>query len=109
MPIVESVLSVSSSLWREVSINFMAPAASEEEFKDGAFRFIYGAMKTGDRLLVKVDGQINPALIGELRGQIAVSDGDRPLAALPLKIWVRSEERCVGKECVGTCRSRGSP
>lgn len=87
-PIVEPVLSVSSSLWREVSINFMAPAASEEEFKDGAFRFIYGAMKTGDRLLVKVDGQINPALIGELRGQIAVSDGDRPLAALPLKIWV---------------------
>src|SRR3546814_20356338 len=86
MPIVESVLSVSSSLWREVNINFMAPAASEEEFNDRAFRFIYGAMKTGDRLLVKVDGQINPALIGELRGQNAVSDRDSPLAALPLQL-----------------------
>src|SRR3546814_14428044 len=24
-------------------------------------------------------------------------------------IWTRSEERRVGKECVSTCRSRGSP
>src|SRR3546814_17913709 len=68
-PIVEPVSSVSSSLWREVSINFLAPAASEEEFKAGAFRFIYGAMKTGERLLVKVDGQINPAQHGDLRGK----------------------------------------
>src|SRR3546814_13347215 len=33
-------------------------------------------------------------------------------AALPAHgwpTWVRSEERCVGKECVSTCRSRGWP
>src|SRR3546814_15370832 len=28
---------------------------------------------------------------------------------LPLPDLIRSEERRVGKECVGTCRSRGSP
>src|SRR3546814_2694831 len=79
-PIVEPVLTVSSSLWREGSINFMAAAAREGEFKDGDLRFLYGPMQTGDRLLVKVDGQIKRALIGALRGQIAVSDGDRPVA-----------------------------
>src|SRR3546814_19703631 len=26
-----------------------------------------------------------------------------------LWLWVRSEERCVGKECVSTCRTRWSP
>src|SRR3546814_18064941 len=26
-----------------------------------------------------------------------------------LFVWARSEERRVGKECVSTCRSRGSP
>src|SRR3546814_18107383 len=88
-PIFEPVLSVSSSLWREVSINFMAPAASAEDFKDGAFSFIYGAKKTGDRLLVTVDGQINPALLGEFSGQLPVSDGDRPSAAPPRKILVQ--------------------
>src|SRR3546814_9969605 len=67
-PIVYPVLSVSSSLCRAVSINFMAPAASEAEFTDGAFRFTYAAMKSGARLLVKVAGQLNPDLIGELCG-----------------------------------------
>src|SRR3546814_4481769 len=83
-PIVEPVLSVSSSLWREVSINFMAPAASEEEFKDGAFRFIYGAMKTGDLLLLKVDGHINPSLIVFLLFLIFFSFVYRPFSSLPL-------------------------
>src|SRR3546814_8764614 len=27
----------------------------------------------------------------------------------PIYLWVRSEERRVGKECVSTCRSRWSP
>src|SRR3546814_12919991 len=29
-------------------------------------------------------------------------------AGLPASIWI-AEERCVGKACVSTCRSRGSP
>src|SRR3546814_12487960 len=31
------------------------------------------------------------------------------LLALGADIWIRSEERRVGKECVSTCRSRWSP
>src|SRR3546814_11681236 len=33
----------------------------------------------------------------------------RGLARLSIVIAVRSEERRVGKECVSTCRSQGSP
>src|SRR3546814_3755170 len=33
----------------------------------------------------------------------------RALATRPRVILLRSEERCVGKECVSTCRSRWSP
>src|SRR3546814_10603008 len=42
----------------------------------------------------------------------AVRQGDRYIVN-GRKVWTtlaqRSEERRVGKECVGTCRSRGSP
>src|SRR3546814_16205233 len=33
----------------------------------------------------------------------------QPLAAGAISVFVRSEERRGGKECVGTCRSRWSP
>ena len=66
----------------------MIPAPVEEKPRQGAFRFSYGAMKPGDRLDIKVDGQINPPLFAGTDGTIELHDGERPLAAIPVAIRI---------------------
>src|SRR3546814_5365568 len=44
-----------------------------------------------------------------LARKLAIKTGRGDVCALPSGISVRSEERRVGKECVSTCKSRGSP
>jgi hypothetical protein len=87
-PIDKAVIAVDTTLWRDMTINAMIPAPSEESFKDGAFRFDYGPLKPGDTLDIKIDGQINPPLFAGTRGSVAVLDGERQLAAIPLDITV---------------------
>ena len=87
-PIADATIVLPPGLWRDMTINTMIPAASEEEFKDGAFRFRYGALKAGERLAVKIDGQINPPLTWGTRGAVTLYDGDRRLAELPVRIRV---------------------
>lgn len=87
-PIEKAVVAVDAGLWRDMTINTMIPAPSEESFKDGAFRFDYGPLKPGETLEIKIDGQINPPLFAGTRGTVAVLDGERQLAATPLEITV---------------------
>ncbi|HWT42211.1 MAG TPA: hypothetical protein VN152_06155 [Sphingopyxis sp.] len=86
--ISDAVLAVSPSLWTDMTINTMIPAASEESFKGGAYRFSYGRLRAGEILVVKIDGQINPPLFAGTRGEIALFDGERRLGGMPLKIKV---------------------
>lgn len=86
--IADATIAVPSSLWRDMTVNTMIPAPGKEEFKDGAFRFRYGALRAGDTLDVKIDGQINPPLTLGTTGEIALYDGDRRLGAVPLSIGV---------------------
>src|SRR3546814_19889674 len=51
---------------------------------------------------VKSDGAIAPEEIERITGQL--QEG-----GIPAEEQSRSEARRVGKECVSTCRSRGSP
>ncbi len=87
-PIEKAVVAVDATLWRDMTINTMIPAPSEESFKDGAFRFDYGPLKPGESIDIKIDGQINPPLFAGTRGTVAVLDGERPLAGIPLHITV---------------------
>lgn len=82
-------LALDAPLLRDLTQNSMIPAASEEGFEDGAFRFRYGPVKAGESFEVKMDFQINPALLGGTRGDVAVYDGTRELARLPYRIEVR--------------------
>ena len=84
----DAVLAVSSSLWTDMTINTMIPAAAEESFKDGTHRFSYGKLRAGETLVVKIDGQINPPLFAGTRGDIALFDGERRLGSMPLQIKV---------------------
>ena len=87
-PIADAVIVVPASLWRDMTINTMIPAPSEEKAEKGAFRFSYGQMKPGDVLDIKIDGQINPPLFAGNSGSVALHDGDRPLTGVPIEITV---------------------
>ena len=84
----KAVLAVPVPLWRDMTINTMIPAATEEEAKHGIFRFDYGALEPGETFDIKVDGQINPPLFAGTQGRIALLDDTRELAAIPLEITV---------------------
>jgi hypothetical protein len=87
-PIEKAVIAVDATLWRDMTINTMIPAPSEESFTDGAFRFDYGPLKPGETLDIKIDGQINPPLFAGTQGKIALLDGERERTAIPLRITV---------------------
>lgn len=86
--IAKPVIAVSPGYWRELTVNTMIPAA-DESYGTGGYRFEYAPMAAGDVLRVKVDGQINPVLVGGTAGRITLFDGETPLAALPARMRVR--------------------
>lgn len=87
-PIKKLELSLDPSLERDITMNSMIPAAADETFKDGAFRYTFDKLDAGDKFDVKFDFQINPSLFAGNKGNIAVYDGDAKLAALPVSITV---------------------
>ncbi|MEQ8179065.1 MAG: hypothetical protein RIA10_12115 [Amphiplicatus sp.] len=85
----EAVIAVDETLWRDMTLNTLTPAPEKESFADGAFRFSFGPLKTGDTLVFKTDLQINPSLAGENSGSVALYDGNRRLASLDLAMQAR--------------------
>ncbi|HET6630476.1 MAG TPA: hypothetical protein VFG91_11935 [Woeseiaceae bacterium] len=87
--IKDAVLSVDADVWHDFTVNTMIPAATEEGFENGSFDFHYGALPPGTRLLVKVDGQVNPRYPpGPNQGAIEVTDGPATLASIDYTIMV---------------------
>jgi hypothetical protein len=86
--IAKPTLAIDATLWRDMTINTQFPDAKEQGFKDGAYTFEYAPLKAGETLELKFDGQINPPLTVGTSGTIALSDGDRPLVALPVTMTV---------------------
>ena len=69
-------------------LDSMIPAASEEETVDGEFRFHFGPLEPGDRLQYKLDGQLNPSLVGSIQGPIRLLDGDREIVRHDYRLTV---------------------
>lgn len=87
-PLADATLAVEAGLWRDMTINTTIPAAAEEKYKDGEYRFAYGPLEAGDTLSIKIDGQINPPLFAGNEGVIAVYDGERLLGRRVFRIKV---------------------
>lgn len=87
-PIADAVIALPPALWRDMTINTQLPAAQSEEHRDGLWRFHYGPLRPGERLEVKVDGQINPPLTLGTRGEVVLLDGARVLARVPVTMRV---------------------
>ena len=87
-PIGDARLGISSTYWRDMTINSMIPAPSEEKSEDGQYRFAYGPLQPGESLTVKVDGQINPPMTAGTAGKLTLLDGDSVIADIPLHLRV---------------------
>jgi hypothetical protein len=87
-PIEDAVVAIPADLWKDMTVNSLVPAATEEEYKDGEFRFHFGTLDAGESLLFKIDGQVNPPNVNRHRGTIRLLDGERPLALSPVDVKV---------------------
>lgn len=85
----DAVLAVDPVIWKDVTINTFMPQPADERFEDGAFAFHFGALTPGSRLLVKVDGQVNPIYPpGPRDGTVALVDGAATLVSVDYSIKV---------------------
>lgn len=87
-PVGDAVVAVPARLWRDMTVNSLVPAATEEEFRDGEFRFHFGPLDPGQRLLFKIDGQINPPRLTKEGGAIRLLDDERELLSAPVTMKV---------------------
>lgn len=86
--IAKPVIGVDAGLWTDLTINSHIPAAASESFADGQYRFEYEALQKGETLEVKIDGQVNPPLVGRLAGAITLLDDRRKLAGVTVSVPV---------------------
>jgi hypothetical protein len=84
----DAVIAIDPALWRDMTINTGMPAASEEKFEAGLLTLHYGPLGTGGRIELKVDGQLNPDRRGGTRGDVALLDGTRRIATIPVSVKV---------------------
>ena len=87
-PIEELVIGIEESLWEDVTVNTMIPAAAEEASQDGETRFTFAELPAGASFLFKVDMQINPDILGGNAGTLTAYDGEAELVATDLSITV---------------------
>lgn len=87
-PIGDAVIAIPAAMWRDTTVNTLVPAATEEEYVDGEYRFHFGPLDAGERLGFKIDGQLNAPRYGSTRGRLRLLDGTRELAAVPVSLTV---------------------
>jgi hypothetical protein len=87
-PIAELVIGIDESLWEDVTVNTMIPAATDETSEDGEVRMTFARLAAGTAFLFKVDMQINPDIVLVNAGTLTIYDGDAELVATDLSITV---------------------
>lgn len=73
---------------RDATINSFMPAPDSESSDADEFEFRFASLDRGEQLSVKIDGQINETMIGDLEGPVSIRDGRRELAQVDLEIGV---------------------
>lgn len=87
-PIARPVVAVSAAYLHDLTINSFIPAATEEGFADGMFVFEFEPLPAGQALEIKLDGQVNPPLVGVNEGLLQLRDGERTLVTLHPRLRV---------------------
>lgn len=84
----ELTVGIDQALWEDITINTLIPAAADETSETGEFRFAFGELAESTAFLLKVDGQINPDILGANTGSVRVYDGEHPLAEVRVTMTV---------------------
>ena len=79
---------VDHDLWRQMSIDTMAPDAESAEALGGTYAYHFGPVKAGETFRLKLDGQIQPGLWRRQNGTIHIRDGERERMAFPVTLTV---------------------
>jgi hypothetical protein len=87
-PLARPTIAVSAEYWRGLTINTMIPAPASEAFEDEYYIFEFEPLDGGERLELKIDGQVNPSLFGGTQGAVELRDGEGLLAAIPMRLRV---------------------
>lgn len=86
--LAKPTIAVESRYWNDLTINTMLPAPASEGFKEGFFLFEFDPFEPGERIELKIDGQVNPSMFAGTEGAIEWRDGDRVLARTPIELRV---------------------
>ncbi len=86
--LAKPTIAVSSTYWRDLTINTMIPAPASEDYDSGYFVFEFDPLEAGQSIELKIDGQVNPAMFAGTRGVIAFRDGNVVLAEMPVRLTV---------------------
>jgi len=87
-PIAKPAIAVAESYWRDLTINTLTPTPANESFEDGYFVFEFDPLEAGESIGFKIDGSVNPSLLGGTRGAVEFRDDKRPLAKAGVKLRV---------------------
>jgi hypothetical protein len=79
---------IDQALWEDITINTLIPAATDETSEAGEFRFTFGQLGDGTAFLFKVDGQVNPDILGANAGSVTLYDGEDPLTQVEITMTV---------------------
>lgn len=81
-------LAIDAHYWRDLTINTMIPAPSEEMSENGQFIFSYGPIESGQKVTLKFDGQINPSMFAGTNGHLKLMDGEKTVSVIPVALKV---------------------
>jgi hypothetical protein len=88
-PLQNATLAIAPTLWKDMTVNTILPAAERESFRGGRIQLEYGPRAAGEMIEIKIDGQVNPPLFAGTRGSLALYDGPTLLGQMPVSIAVR--------------------
>lgn len=80
------VSAVPVGYWCDLMINSFYPATVGEQARDGHFEFALDPLEAGEVMILKIDGQNNPPLVGRLSGRLELRDAERTIAAMPVSL-----------------------
>jgi len=86
---LEDVVLVFAPGWMDnMHINTIEPAPTEEASRAGDLALHFGPLGTGERLVLYMQFQVNPTNVGRRSGNVALYDGESPIATVHRTITV---------------------
>ena len=71
-----------------ITLNTVQPEPTETRSEDGGVAMEFGPLDAGRTLTAYLEFQVNPTTVGRRSQDVALRDGDRPIAVRERTVWV---------------------